>query len=467
MRGPYSTRDGESSLVAHRCMRRGLRRWLFPLPIVLGVVFLLAPACRDSGWEEDPGGGGFTLEQLRADFDQLRGALESNHPDLYRYETPTGLEVDFASARDSLRGGMSEAEFFRTMAPLVARCHCGHTSIRHSARFYNALEASGLVLPLGIYLDGGTARIDADYGSNSGIPLGSEVLAINGREIAEVVERMKAGISADARNDSAKAYRLNRSFFLYYHLFWGETPGFSIRFRPQEGGTESTATVVARPYAQVNPLANKRFPGSSRLAMTVAGGVALLTVPTFVAGQNPDYDSFFETAFRNLNEAGVTRLVVDLRGNGGGAPEVSVALISHLIDHPFVYFKKGQGYPQLFSATTPHPVHFPGTTLVLIDGGCFSTSGHFCALVRHHGLALFVGETGGGTFRCHDNSLEIALAQSGMRLRVARTTYEAAVPDEDVSGGFHPDFRVLPGIGDVLAGTDVQMEFALRRLRGE
>ncbi len=47
-----------------------------------------------------------------------------------------------------------------------------------------------------------------------------------------------------------------------------------------------------------------------------------------------------------------------------------------------------------------------------------------------------------------------------MRLRVARTTYEVAVPDQDVSMGFPPDFRVYPGIGDVLAGRDAQMEFA-------
>jgi hypothetical protein len=35
------------------------------------------------------------------------------------------------------------------------------------------------------------------------------------------------------------------------------------------------------------------------------------------------------------------------------------------------------------------------------------------------------------------------------------------VPDQDQSPGFPPDFRVYPGVHDVLAGRDVQMEFAV------
>ena len=68
----------------------------------------------------------------------------------------------------------------------------------------------------------------------------------------------------------------------------------------------------------------------------------------------------------------------------------------------------------------------------------------------------------GGTFRCHDNSTDLVLDHTGIRLRVARTTYEAAVPDHDVSAGFPPDFRVVPAINDILSGDDPQMDFALR-----
>jgi hypothetical protein len=436
------------------------RRHVFfkPALIVLSLFFVFPTSCRTGG--NGPGGGisgNFPAEQLRADFMQMRSTLESNHPDRLRYETAATLNGLFDAAYNSLRQDMSEAEFYRVVAPLVARYHCGHTQVRPSAGF-----APGLVLPLGIYLAGGKAYVDADYGSGSGIQPGSEVLAINGEPVAGIVERLLAGLSADALNVSARIQRLNRNFFLYYYYFWGELPGFDLVVRDPAGGGESAVRVNARPFAQVNGAVNARFAADSRLSFAINGDRAVLRVPSFVVAQNPDYRAFFEDSFRQLNDRGIAHLVIDIRGNGGGAPEVSVALISHLADRPFIYFKKGAGYDSLFVETPPHAVHFGGTVHVLIDGGCFSTSGHFCSLVRYHKLGVFVGETGGGTFRCHDNSRDFVLGNTGIQLHVARTTYEAAVPDQDVSAGFPADFRVVPTINDILSGADPQMDCALR-----
>jgi hypothetical protein len=435
--------------------------------ILLCLFLVFSGSCKTSG--NDQGGvadGNFSAEQLRADFNQLRSALESNHPDRLRYETAATLGALFDAAYDSLQDDMSEGEFYRVVAPLVARTHCGHTQIRPSNGFFNALETSGSVLPLGIYLADGRAYVDADYGSLAGIRLGCEVLSINNEPIGEIVGRMLAGISADALNTSRKVHILNRQFFLYYYYFWGEKPGFDLVVRDPAAGSESQVRVNARPYDEVNRDANNRFATSSSLSLEIEGDLAVMTVPSFVVSQNPDYRAFFENSFRQLNALGVGRLIVDIRGNGGGDPELSVALIAHLIDHPFVYFKTGLGYPNLFAETPPHAVHFNGTVRVLIDGGCFSTSGHFCSMVRYHELATFVGETGGGAFRCHDNSTDYVLNNARIRLHVARTTYETAVPDQDVSQGFPPDFRVVPTIQDVLSGSDPQMDFAARQGEG-
>jgi C-terminal processing protease CtpA/Prc len=256
---------------------------------------------------------------------------------------------------------------------------------------------------------------------------------------------------------------LNRYFFLYYYYFWGESLGFDLRVKAPGNGAESLVRVNAKAYATVNGEVSSRFVADSRLAFAISGNRAVLTVPSFVVAQNPDYRAFFEDAFRQMNDKSVKYLIIDIRGNGGGDPELAVALISHLIDKPFIYFKKGLGYANLFAETAPHAVHFSGTAHVLIDGGCFSTSGHFCSMVRYHKLAVFVGETGGGTFRCHDNSSNFVLTNTGIQLRVARTTYETAVPDQDVSLGFPPDFRVVPTINDILSETDPQMDFAVNK----
>jgi hypothetical protein len=389
----------------------------------------------------------------------MRNALESNHPDPFRHESAAALKELFDAAYGSLADDMTEGELYRLVAPLVARYHCGHTRATPSSRFSSAMSSAG-VLPLGIYLAEGRAYVDADYGSGSGLPLGSEVLSINQEAMPAVVERLKAGISSDALNQSRKVFKLNRHFYLYYYYFSAEASRFDLVIKNAVTGAEEQVRVNARPYNQVRSAALGRFPEPSRLALAIDGDLAVLTVPTFVIAENPEYRAFFEDAFRRMNAGGVQRLIIDIRGNGGGAPEVSLALLAHLADRPFVYLKTGEGYEYLKQETPPHAVHFSGKVVVLIDGGCFSTSGHFCALARHLGLAEFVGDVGGGTYRCNDNSIEIALAYTGMRLRVARTMYEVAVPDQEVSMGFPPDFLVYPAIGDVLAGRDAQMEFA-------
>ena len=218
----------------------------------------------------------------------MRSALESSHPDRLRYETAETLAALFDAAFQSIQSDMSEAEFYRIVAPLVARYHCGHTHIRPANAF-----SPETVLPLGIYLADGKAYVDADYHSASGIPVGFEVLSINGEAITGIVERMMAGISADARNTSAKIHRLNRNFFLYYHYFWGETPRFDLVTKDPAGGSESTVRVNARPFAQVNGEANNRFAADSRLSLAVTGDRAVLRVPSFVMSQNPDFSVLF------------------------------------------------------------------------------------------------------------------------------------------------------------------------------
>jgi hypothetical protein len=426
--------------------------------VFLGVFLVFSASCQTGGngpW--DGVTGNFSPEQLQADLAQMRKALESNHPDRLRYETAETLAGIFDAAFASLQNDMTKAEFYRVVAPLVARYHCGHTRISPSNG-----SSPGLVMPLGIFLADGKAYVDADYGSDPSPPLGHEVLAINNEPIAAIIERMQAGISSDALNLSAKMHRLNREFYWFYYYFRGEMPGFDLVLKDPASGSESALRVAARPFSQVSREVNARFAADGRLAFTTSGQRAVLRVPSFVASQNPDYRAFFENSFRRMNDLGIAHLIIDIRGNGGGDPDVSVALISHLARRPFMYFKKGLGYGNLFVETAPHAVHFDGTVHVLIDGGCFSTSGHFCSVVRHHELAVFIGETGGGTFRCHDNSTEIVLDHTDLRLRVARTTFEAAVPDIDVSAGFLPDHRVLPTIHDILANNDPQMAFAIR-----
>src|SRR5205085_10605668 len=51
-----------------------------------------------------------------------------------------------------------------------------------------------------------------------------------------------------------------------------------------------------------------------------------------------NYPQWMEDTFKTLREKGTKTLILDLRGNGGGADMYGALLVSYLTDKPFRYF---------------------------------------------------------------------------------------------------------------------------------
>jgi C-terminal processing protease CtpA/Prc len=99
---------------------------------------------------------------------------------------------------------------------------------------------------------------------------------------------------------------------------------------------------------------------------------------------------------------------------------------------------------------------------VLINGGCFSTTGHFCALLKYYRRATFVGEETGGTYECNDNHISIKTSATHLTINVARTTYTTAVMDLSRETGIMPDYTLEPAIDDFLAGRDAVKQYTMK-----
>jgi C-terminal processing protease CtpA/Prc len=160
----------------------------------------------------------------------------------------------------------------------------------------------------------------------------------------------------------------------------------------------------------------------------------------------------------------VRNLILDLRNNSGGDPFCAVHLLSYLETKPAPYFAGVyEGYETL---AQPVPVAaknaFNGNLYVLINGGCFSSTGHLCSLLKYHAHGKFIGEETGGTYQCNDSHTQIATTATKLNLIVARMTYTVAVKGISRETGIMPDYPVEPTIGDVLTGRDAVKEFAMK-----
>lgn len=152
-----------------------------------------------------------------------------------------------------------------------------------------------------------------------------------------------------------------------------------------------------------------------------------------------------------------------LSGNAGGDPFCAAYLFSYLQHEPVPYFEKHYGRYDTLALPLPQPSgHFTGKLYTLIDGGGFSTTGHFCALLKYHGIGTFIGEETGATYTCTGSVTYPALEQTRIILGTARNQrYSVAVNGMDPRRGILPDHPVFPSPDDLESGRDAVFEFAL------
>jgi C-terminal processing protease CtpA/Prc len=109
-----------------------------------------------------------------------------------------------------------------------------------------------------------------------------------------------------------------------------------------------------------------------------------------------------------------------------------------------------------------HP--FEGNIFILINGGGFSTTGHFTSVLQYHNIGTFVGVETGGTYTCNDASKEIKLDNTRIYVLSPRGTFAAAVEGFPDNRGIIPDVIIEPKVEDLVIGKDTELEYVLNEL---
>jgi hypothetical protein len=356
---------------------------------------------------------------------------------------------------------MTELEFYRLLAPLVARLNCGHTFVMLSPAFISNLANNGSFFPYGLTYIDGHAYIYQNYGANTEIPLGTEVLTINQMSMTSIMDTLLAGISSDGYNVTMKLLRIKNHFPRFYYYLVDSPEHFELNCLIPGEQSARVFEVDSLPIQQFYNSYQQQNPTGEYLSYQLIEGIntAVITIRSFSMVNSPNFRTFFRTHFSDMIDQQVETLIIDVRGNSGGDPEFSTELIAYLIGEPFVYFSHGIGYRQLFRPMAPHDIQFTGNVYILIDGGCFSTTGHFCSLMQYHNLATFIGEETGGSFSCNDNSITITLTHSRLQANIARTTFVTAVEGYTRGRGIMPDHVITPSLEDLINGFDRVMDY--------
>lgn len=453
--------------------------------------------------------------QLREDLQRLRFTIEHAHGGPYRYGSREALEARFEEAAAALGAPMSDLEFYRLLATLVAAIRDSHTSILGPppAIAHYLTSNSRRVFPLDLRFIGERALVEADLGDAPSATPGWEVLSIGGRPMNEIVPRIAALIPADGFITESRKGRLNRLFWYYYLTFYGEAGSYAVELRDP-----ATGSIVRRSLAGIPPrrLADRERidprPAAQRLDLP-GNGIAVLTLDEL---SDPRTGTFLEDSFRRIAESAAADLIIDIRNCPGGDDRFNNRLLSYLVDRPFRFyrdrdFRAGSwddlryvGYTlddfitpeqvqRLPAAQRTDPLHsltlpellrfmlsvdgaegifqpapryrFAGRVYLLVSGNSASSAAEIPALLHHLGLATIIGEEPSGAYQglIAGAIPVLTLPNSQIRIRIPLIGYHNAVMPGLFEGrGAPPAFPISETLEDSLAGVDTAMAFTRR-----
>ncbi|MGV3631373.1 MAG: S41 family peptidase [Bacteroidota bacterium] len=436
------------------------------------------------------------------EFELLYNMIKGLHPGLTMHSTQAELDRCYDSLRKTITTPQSIGSYYIKTSCLIAKVHDHHTQV-DPALVKSQLEYEP-VFPFHIYRLNGAFIIRKSASPDYDSLAGKTLLSVNGQSMPQIIARIRPLIGLEGQNESGLNYSLQN--FPFYYYFFDPAGHFDITWSDANGEIHKN-TIPGVEFAdyrrstrRVVPPVEQQFYGDS---------LGVLTVNTFLTEDlryyNTNYQSYFDDFFNKLHKQKIRRLIIDVRGNGGGDPEMANYLFSWLTDKEYRYFDYvGTKYlaaePWRKYCTRPDYLHdadtlhatllnglysqikdywwfepqkgkkhaYDGQLIVLADGGSFSTTGHFLTLLREYGIGQLYGECSEGSSYSNDGGLQFFLPYSHFVFRIPTAQFRMHTEKFQYDPkGICPDVEILPRAEDFKTGYDRQLLTTVRMINTE
>ena len=428
-----------------------------PVPsFVLAALIVLAAVPPARGAASEP-------TSWRGDVRFLVAAVDSIHPAPYRFFKRAAWDsaaADLESRLPSLRPEQAIA----AISQLLGMLHDGHTRLSqlqlpsHGRPAFTPLPWPGFdtaypidfeVFADGLWVVGATAA--------HAHLTGMRVLAIGGRPVAEVVAALTPFIPADNSMWTLRAlptYLRCPGYLAAAGLTTGPGAPLRIKVATGTGGRREVKIAAERPDSSAQWLAADRtvrapLPLTRRLPYPFAfanldDSTVFVRLHAIVNEQGREpLAAFVSRLFAHVDSIRSPRLVLDLRGNGGGDNYLNQPLVHAILRRP------------AFDRT--------GSLFVVIDRGTFSAAVSLAADLERETHAVFVGEPTGGAPDSPGDPARLRLPASELGVRISTVMWNGSDP-RDPRAFIAPDLPVSPTFADWLAHRDPAID-AIRSYR--
>ncbi|WP_347218396.1 S41 family peptidase [Chryseobacterium sp.] len=463
------------------------------------LMFTVCPAQKNPLFEKK-----LKKDSLILEFAELYHLTNAIHPGEFMFTSKSEFDKTYLHLQNSIKTDLSIVDYYKLTATLMTKIKDGHTAVDRTQ--ITTLLKDRLVFPFSIYKIKDNYYLNQSGNENQSF-VGSKIVRINKIPISVVVDQIQKYIHLEGENETG----LNTKFkiFPFYYFIYNPTETFEIEYINSKN-RRNKSIVKGITYDSFTKSTTENIEPLSTKFET--DNLAILKFHSFENGYNESNRKIAEHQldifFSKLDNLKTKNLIIDMRDNGGGSAEIANYLFSYLIDQPYYYFdyvgakynsvkgwKKYAQNPEnieeinlketkvknglncftetdgddywWFEKQQNKPNFYKGKISVLINGGCFSTTGHFLALMREYKIGTFFGEYSQGSNYSNSGGQAFILPYSKIRVWIPTLQYKMRTPNFKTDPkGIKPDLEIEIQPNDLKTKFDRPMDFVIKRISG-
>ncbi|AZA98254.1 hypothetical protein EG359_00945 [Chryseobacterium joostei] len=464
----------------------------------------------------------FASAQFVEDLHTFRSIREQVNSGLYVYRSKQQIDSIYQRAEEEAGNSKNIFDFYKVIAKVTGfegSCH-NYTDLPNHASYYLIQKPEYLPITLK-NIDGRLLQDSKDVA----VPLGAEILSINGVSSKEIITRFSQYYFSDGYSMPYKETAgFERGMLDKFYMEFGTHKSYVISYL-WDNQTHHT-TLSGIPLESFKKLQESRFSLifdkkllSEKYSLTKEGeGMYRLSLRGFdfaTGKEDPAYKrftTFLEQMMDILERESIGNLIIDLRGNTGGTGAVYEKVFTYLTQRPFrdshyaytkfneipmdeklvitplflsngvtdknglnAYFK--QLYPKqvqgkYYWADDKNPLILPnertfkGQLYLLIDQRVASAASHLASLIKSYTNAIVIGkETVGGYYE-HNGHFPVVyeLPNTGIQtgFSIVHVIQDAQIlPDQKRGQGIIPHIKIQQTNQEFLDQTDVYLKKVL------
>lgn len=224
-----------------------------------------------------------------------------------------------------------------------------------------------------------------------------------------------------------------------------------------EKGTSVKLSIVRGGAGKDYTIVRDSITNPSVKSEVLNGSVGYMRITRF----GDDTSSLARKAAQDFKDQNVSKVILDLRGNGGGLLNAARDVSSLWLKDKVVVSERTNGVTTDTLRSDSSPILSGVKTVVLVDGGSASASEIVAGALKDNGAATLVGEKtfGKGSVQTVENLV------GGAELKVTIARWYTPLGKNINKEGIMPDKVVALSEDDVKAGRDPQKDAALAVLQ--